>query len=132
MCSGIEFDDKIHTWRDPDVKLPVARKDGSIAWVAWGERHGIKSAFVQGPCARLDSIQSGKWDKYSPQPVKIPIQRYMERDIKGAPYWVKVSPGSYLQGLIATINSDRRVYVVTIETPDEFRHVQPRWPRVIS
>lgn len=33
-------------------------------------------------CARLDSIQSGKWDKDSPQPVKIPIQRYIERDIK--------------------------------------------------
>ena len=56
----------------------------------------------------------------------------MERDAKGAPYWVKVTEGSYLQGLLATINSEQRVYVVTIETPDEFKHVQPRWPRVIE
>lgn len=63
MCSGIELNGEMHLWRDAEVKLPVLNKDGSISWLRWGERHGVKSAFVQGPCARLDSIQLGKWQR---------------------------------------------------------------------
>lgn len=131
MCSGIELNGEMHLWRDAEVKLPVLNKDGSISWLRWGERHGVKSAFVQGPCARLDSIQLGKWQRFKPVPVKIPIDRYMERDNKGAPYWVKVQAGQYLQGLVATVNDEQRVYVVTIEAPKQFRHVSERWPRII-
>lgn len=131
MCSGIELNGEMHLWRDAEVKLPVLNKDGSISWLFWGERHGVKSSFVQGPCARLDSIQLGKWQRFNPVPVKIPIDRYMERDNKGAPYWVKVQAGQHLQGLVATINDEQRVYVVTVEAPNQFRHVSERWPRII-
>jgi len=122
----------MHLWRDADVTLPVLMKGGTISWLKWGERHGVQSAFVQGPCARLDSIQAGKWQRFNPTPVKIPITRYMERNQKGAPYWVKVEDGQYLQGLVATVNGEQRVYVVTVDAPPEFRHVQDRWPRVIG
>ncbi|MDP1539266.1 MAG: hypothetical protein Q8K94_08865 [Moraxellaceae bacterium] len=132
MCSGIEYLGKMHLWRDVDVTLPVLMKDGSIRWLKWGERHGVQSAFVQGPCARLDSIQAGKWQRFNPMPVKIPITRYMERNQKCAPYWVKVEDGQYLQGLVATVNGEQRVYVVTVDAPQAFRHVQDRWPRVIG
>lgn len=132
MCSGIEYQDQIHAWKDPEVKLPVLNRDGSVSWLTWGARHGIPSPFVQGPCARLESIQAGKWDQYQPISVKVPMQRYMERDHKGSPFWVKAEPHQYLQGLVATLSGEQRIYVVTIETPEAYRHVQPRWPRLVS
>jgi hypothetical protein len=74
----------------------------------------------------------GKWDRYQPKAVKIPMDRYMERDSKNKPYWVKTEPEQVLQGLVATWQGEQRIYVVTVETPTEFQHVQPRWPRVIG
>lgn len=133
MCSGIELQGEMHLWADPEVRLPALLRNGGLSWLRWGERHGTKdSPFHHGPCARLESIQSNKWDHFAPRPVKIPVDRYMERDQKGRPYWVKVEPGQFLQGMIATVGGDQRIYVVTVETPPEFAHVQPRWPRVLA
>ena len=126
MCSGIEYQGRMHLWQDSDVRLPVQMRDGSVSWVKWGERHGIQS-----PCARLESVKELKWARFQPRAVKIPVDRYMERDIRSKPYWVKTDEGSVLQGLLATWGDEQRVYVVTIETPPEFQHVQPRWPRVL-
>ena len=132
MCSGIEYEGAMHLWTDEDVRLPVRLKSGDLTWLRWGQRHGIPSPFFEGPCARLESIKDKKWDRFAPLPVKIPVDRYMERDQRGRPYWVKVSPSQYLQGMVATHAGEQRVYVVTTETPDEFKHVQPRWPRVLE
>ena len=73
----------------------------------------------------------GKWNRFNPVAVKIPIDRYMERDAKGKPYWVKADEAEMLQGLVATWQDEQRIYVVTVETPTAFAHVQPRWPRVL-
>lgn len=132
MCSGIEYLDALITWQNEPVKLPVRLRNGDITWIRWGELHGRQSSFVHGPCARLDSIQSGKWDRFQPHPVKIPLARYMERDSRGAPVWIKVNPDQHLQGLIATWQGEQRIYVVTVETPKNFRHMQPRWPRLLD
>lgn len=37
-----------------------------------------------------------------------------------------------LPGLVAEIGHERRVYVVTIPAPDEYRHISDRWPRVVG
>lgn len=131
MCSGIEYLEQLHVWQDAGVRLPVLRRDGSVTWLPWGGRHGLETVFHEGPCARLESIRAGKWARFSPRPVKIPLSRYMERDSKGRPHWVRVEPGQYLQGLVATSAGEQRVYVVTIESPPAHRHLQPRWPRVL-
>jgi hypothetical protein len=132
MCSGVEYQGEMHLWSDLAVHLPVRLKGGDLAWVRRGARHGVESPFFQGPCARLDSIKMGKWARFSPIPVRIPIERYMERDSRNKPYWVKAKPGGTLQGLVATWQGQHRVYVVTVDTPPEFQHVQPRWPRVLA
>ena len=132
MCSGIEYEWQMHLWKDPEARLPVRLKDGSLKWIRWGERHGVQSPFFQGPCARLESIKERKWDRFNPRSVKIVMDRYMERDLKNKPYWVKASEGAVLQGLLATWGDEQRIYVVTTETPAEFQHVQPRWPRILE
>lgn len=55
----------------------------------------------------------------------------MERDAEGKPYWVKTDEAMVLQGLVATWRNTQRICVVTVDTPQEFAHVQPRWPRVL-
>ena len=132
MCSGIEHEDQLLLWKDPEVRLPVRRRDGSLAWLRWGERHGVKGPFVEGPCARLESIRAGRWSRFQPVPVRIPVSRYMERDARGTPYWVKPPSGACLQGLVATWQGEQRLYVVTVPAPPEHAHVQPRWPRVLT
>lgn len=131
MCSGIEYQSQMYLWQNSDVRLPVQMRDGSVSWIKWGERHGIRSPFFQGPCARLESVKAQKWARFHPRAVKIPMERYMERDIRAKPYWVKADEGSFLQGLLARWGNEHRVYVVTTETPAEFQHIQPRWPRVV-
>lgn len=54
------------------------------------------------------------------------MQRYMEPDAKHKHYWVKAPEGFVLQGLLARWGDQQRVYVVTIDSPPEFQHVQPR------
>lgn len=131
MCSGVEVNDRIITFGESAPALPVMLRSGEVLWLRWGERHGIASPWVAGPCARLDSIRSGKWDRFRPVPVKLPVQRYMERNASNKPYWAKLQPGEYVQGLVATIGEEQRVYVVTDETPPAYRHVSDRWPRII-
>lgn len=132
MCSGVEFKGRIITFADEAPALPVLLRDGGICWVPWGARHGVPSPWVAGTCARLDSIHAGKWDRYHPVPVKIPVDRVMERDGRNRPYWVKLGGNQWLQGLVARAGEDRRVYVVTVETPAAYRHVSDRWPRVMD
>ncbi|HEX5359796.1 MAG TPA: hypothetical protein VFW49_01650 [Fluviicoccus sp.] len=131
MCSAVEVGERIIGFGDHDL-LPVVLRNGELQWLRWGERHGVPSAWVPGPCARLDSILSGKWDRYGPVPVKLAVNRYMERNARNKPYWVKLAAGEYLQGLVATVGGEQRVYVVTVDTPAPYRHVSDRWPRVIG
>jgi len=132
MCSGIEYEEQLHVWQDAAVRLPVLLRDGGVAWLPWGGRHGLETIFHEGPCARLESIRAGKWDRFSPRPVKIPLSRYMERDGKGRPCWTRVGPGQHLQGLLASAGGEQRVYVVTVESPEGQGNLQPRQPRVMS
>lgn len=50
----------------------------------------------------------------------------------GKPYWVRAGEGAHLQGLLAAWGNEQRVYVVTVDAPEEFRHVQERWPQVMD
>ncbi len=41
----------------------------------------------------------------------------MEKDIEGGSHWYDLTPGKWVQGLVAHWDNERRVYVVTI-TPE--------------
>jgi len=81
--------------------------------------------------ARLESIQSGKWDRYFPKPVKIPVLSFMEKDLEGTSHWFDVTKGQWIQGLIAQQGEEVRLYVVTIH-PEMENAVHERWPRVMA
>jgi len=111
----------------------VLKKDGEIEWVTWGKRNEEDAlAFPNGGWARLDSIKEGKWQRYQPRPVLLPIQSFMEKDAEKVSHWFNLQPGQLVQGLLTVNNAQPRVYVVTTDTPDEYNFIHDRWPRIIE
>ncbi|WP_317928750.1 hypothetical protein [Halioxenophilus sp. WMMB6] len=135
MCGGVRFkaegDELKIYFPNPKAVMPVRRKDGSHELVAWGRRESQPGFMPKGGWARLDSIRAGKWSQYSPVPVKIDVAAFMEKDAENVSQWYELQPGEFIQGLIATLGEERRLYVVT-ELSENSQHASQRWPRVIN
>lgn len=138
MCGGVKYTDKQNKiWTvyfpSPKAALPVLKKDGDIEWVIWGKRKEEDAPqFPNGGWARLDSIHEGKWQRYQPKPVLLPIQSFMEKDHDKHSHWFDLKPDELLQGLLTIQNDQPRVYVVTTDTPAEYSYIHDRWPRAIK
>lgn len=137
MCGGASYlDGSGKLWKvyfpSPKAALPIKKSDGSIEWVKWGKRkEELAKGFIQGGWARIDSIRQGKWESLNPKPAILAIQAFMEKDAERTSHWIDVSEGSAVQGLLATLNDETRLYVVTEDTPPEFSWVHDRWPRLV-
>lgn len=96
----------------------------------WGRRQKQAGQLPLGGWARLDSIYAGRWDRWQPVPVKIIVKSFMEKDLEGQSHWFDLTKGLWMQGLIARIKHEQRIYVVTI-TPEMDEAVHDRWPRLL-
>jgi putative SOS response-associated peptidase YedK len=142
MCAGVEIEGQEKSARIyfpvATATLPVLARDGSVVRMRWGARNeesapeGGGPRWPKGGWARLESVKTGRWKQFDPQPVKIPAKAYMEKDGEGRSHWFRLEPGEYIQGLVARIGDERRIYVVTIGTPAEFAHIHDRWPRIVG
>jgi len=136
MCGGVYFqhgDDILRMYfPNPKAVLPVQKRDGNVVLLPWGRRKDQSGHLPMGGWARLDSIYGGRWDKYFPVPLKIPVLSFMEKDFEGQSHWYDLNKGQYLQGLLARDNNEQRIYVVTIEPEVEDAHIHNRWPRVVQ
>jgi len=135
MCGGVYYcigDQEIRVFfPNPKAMLPVRRKDGGIELLPWGRRKQQAGKLPLGGWARLESIYAGRWDRWMPVPVKLPLLQFMEKDIEGRSHWYDLTPGKWVQGLIARDHHERRGYVVTVE-PEMADAVHDRWPRILS
>jgi len=134
MCGGVSYKEngkqvKVY-FPMPMAALPVVMKDRSTNLYAWGRRREEMGSFPLGGWARHESILDGVWDKYQPTPVKIAVDSFMEKDSQGTSHWFDLEPGQFIQGLVAHLGMDSRVYVVTVEPEDKSIH--DRWPRIVS
>ncbi|MHB1949636.1 MAG: hypothetical protein ACYCQI_16170 [Gammaproteobacteria bacterium] len=130
------YQQKIHTIHFTHAKaiLPVKLKNGDCRLVTWGRRENENSELPLGGWARLANIKGGKesfWNMYSPKPVQIPVEKFMEKNFEGKSCWYEVTKGKYLQGLLAQYENEFRVYLVTID-PEESTNCHYRWPHVIT
>jgi len=138
MCGGVKYKDRSgKEWKiyfpSPKAALPVTKPDGEVEWVKWGRRkEEAASSFVQGGWARLDSIRLGKWARFHPKPVLLGVQEFMEKDEERTSHWIQVPQNQAIQGLLATVEDETRLYVVTEDTPPEYAWVHDRWPRLVS
>jgi hypothetical protein len=135
MCGGVYYslnDQDIRVYfPNPKAQLPVKSRGGGISTLAWGRRQEQTGALPLGGWARLDSIYAGRWDRWFPVPVKIPVKSFMEKDLEGHSHWYDLTRGQWIQGLVARHRQERRVYVVTIE-PELADAIHNRWPRIMS
>jgi hypothetical protein len=135
MCDGVYYsisDGDVRLYfPNPRARLPVRTRAGSTQLLGWGRRPGQTGKLPLGGWARLDSIYEGRWDRWLPIPVKVPVKSFMEQDIEGHSHWYDLTKGQWIQGLVARYRHERRVYVVTIE-PQLADAVYTRWPRIMS
>ena len=135
MCDGALYQyegNEIRTFfPNPKAKLPVLNKQGKVILIPWGRREKQMGNLPLGGWARLESIKSGKWDRFFPKPVKLPIISFMEKDYQNQSHWFELISGQYLQGLIATHEKERRLYVVTIVPERLDMTIHDRWPRIV-
>ncbi len=135
MCGGVYYiinGEEVRTYfPNPKACLPVKKKIGGVELLPWGRRKEQAGHLPLGGWARLDSIYAGRWDKWFPTPVKLMASQFMEKDIEGNSHWFDITPGKWIQGLVAHYDKERRVYVVTI-TPEMEDAVHDRWPRILS
>ena len=135
MCGGVYYsyageDVRIH-FPNPRACLPVCRRDGAVRLLTWGRRQGEAGHLPLGGWARLEGIYAGHWDKWFPQPVKLPVKSFMEKDIAGQGQWFDLTRGQWIQGLVARDGDEYRVYVVVV-VPEMAEAVHERWPRILS
>ena len=116
---------------NPAAMLPVCTRNGNMALLPWGRRRQQMGKLPLGGWARLESIYAGRWDRWFPVPVKLPIQSFMERDIEGRECWYDLAPGQWIQGLVAREKHERRLYVVTVE-PELEDAIHNRWPKIVN
>jgi len=135
MCGGVFYTLGGQEYRvyfpNPKATLPVKMKTGAIEQLPWGRRKQQHGELPMGGWARLDSIYAGRWDRWQPQPVKLLISSFMEKDIERNSHWYDISAGKFIQGLVARFSHEQRVYVVTVE-PEMAEAVHDRWPRILS
>ncbi len=134
MCGGVYYsfggqDVRVY-FPNPQAALPVRKRDGSKILLPWGRRKTQPGALPLGGWARLESVRAGRWDKWFPLPVKLPVKSFMEKDIEENSHWYDLTRGKYIQGLVARSNGEQRVYVITVE-PVMNDAVHPRWPRIV-
>ena len=135
MCQAIFYPEaqcsRKVDFHQPQAKLPVLLKAGGVIWLPWGRRQLQKGQLPLGGWARLESIMEGKWDEYFPKPVKIPAQGFVEVDFEGRSQYFKLVKSQSVQGLLARVDQELRVYIVTI-TPERSDAAFARWPKIIS
>jgi hypothetical protein len=135
MCGGVEYSHEGERHKVyfpyPDAQLPVRKRDGSIELVGWGRRKEQEGQLPPSGWARLESVRTHKWDRWNPRPVKIIVDRFMEKDEQKSSHWFDLGEDEFIQGLLATWNDEHRLYVVTVE-PSIERPGFKRWPRVMA
>ena len=135
MCGGVLYEIGGQEIRlffpNPKARLPVSLRSGETTLLPWGRRKKQTGNLPLGGWSRLESIYSGRWDRWFPVPVKMPIISFMEKDIEDHSHWYELTKGQWIQGLIARDKYEQRIYVVTME-PEHEDAVHERWPRILS
>jgi hypothetical protein len=136
MCGGVHFlygEDFLRMYfPNPKAMLPAIKKDGTLELIPWGRRQTQEGKLPITGWAKIESIYAGKWERYFPKPVKIPVLSFMEKDFEGNSRWYDLQKGQFIQGLVAREGNEKRIYVVTLEPELEDAQIHSRWPRVIQ
>lgn len=135
MNSGVlytfENNDRRVYFHNPIATLPIITKTNNLILMPRERRKQQQGKLPLGGWARLETIYKGQWDRWQPQPVKIPVKTFMEKSHDDSNHWFDLVKGQCLQGLVARNQHEQRVYIVTIKPAQENAWYY-RWPRIIN
>ena len=131
MCVALKFvvDGKTRTAAAgvEGTTVPVLTRSGQVKWVEWGApagRHisnpdapGYLMKFPPDNWVDLATLREGTWWRYKPRPVKIAAIAFGVHVPAGdvtLERWIRLKPGQYIQGALATVFAHQCVYVVTV------------------
>lgn len=134
MCSGVYYslngqDTRVY-FPNPAASLPARTRNGCTRLLPWGRRSTQAGQLPLGGWARLDAVYAGRWDRWFPVPVKVPVRSFMEKDLEGHTRWYDLTRGQWIQGLVARDRHERRIYIVTL-IPEMADAIHDRWPRIL-
>ena len=98
-------------WEKQPV-LPISMPAGTQLRL-WGNKSQGNNLPLTG-WARIESLQSGKWDRWQPEPVDLPLERGYEKKA-----WFKFKRGA--KGILVKNEQDERVYIITQNASAEYR-----------
>ncbi len=136
LCHGVSYreaDDTVRVYFNADqAALPVKMRSGRHSQLPWGGKAEDPGSLPFGGWASLESIHAGRWEAWRPRPVKIAASGYVQKDAEGESHYFELETGANLQGLMAEDREQQVIYLVTIQSPKAYRHISPRWPRLVS
>jgi len=151
MCNAVGWTNHVIRFAEREAELPVLSRTGSIVMVPWGVPYSEPAhPLPKGPCARLESVKDGRWQRWQPRPVRVCVEKFSERSpLDRCNYWFAIPPNFAIQGLFIPPSDPKqrgRVYVVTVplETARSYGlkelfalpaggidMVHDRWPRLV-
>ena len=127
----VEQKPQIVHFPNPRATLPILKKSGAIEFLPWGRRKEDDGLLPAGGWAKHSSIKEGVWARYHPQPVKLLLSAWSEKDDQGQRHWFSLKDQQCLQGLVAHLGTEKRVYLVTVGATDTSA-IHDRAPRIIE
>lgn len=135
VCSGVIYTQGRHEmkvfFRQTNARVPVLQRAGGNALVKWGRRKSEPGILPMGAKASLESIKRGAWDEYQIKAVRLPLLSFQEQDIEGNYHWFALTAGQCIQGLLAKLGTEQRVYIVTL-LPQCSDSLYENWPRILN
>ncbi|GAB3257936.1 hypothetical protein [Chitinimonas naiadis] len=130
MCTAIEYQGRQIWFREPNAKLPVVRKDGTVGWCRWGlsfQDHHVY--FHNGPSIAEHVLGEEGWQLLSPKPVRLAVDRYLITDREGQEHWFSIDPRSAMRGILVKWKDDIRVYILTERASSSRQSIRSQWPK---
>lgn len=116
------------------AQVPVVNKAGEAQLVRWGrDKKELGNGFAH-HCARIESIEAGKWSWLQPRAVSVDISEFADWGTDGQVHWHVVPGEQGVRGALIQDSDVLRVYVITEPVPLEVAKWSKggRWPRVTS
>lgn len=115
---------------NPASRIPFQSENKENDFAIWGRRNQNEYSETYFPVtgwAKFESLKKGYWNKYTPKKVLIPATGYMEKDNEKISHWFSLDKNQRLCGLLLSHHNFNFIYIVTIASPDEFKHIHHRW-----
>ncbi len=124
MCGGVDYRVQPKRYQvyfpQPGARLPVKTRSHGVKQVHWGRRSSEPGHLPVTGWARLESIERGVWARWRPLPAKVMVDSWQEKNKKiGQTFWHALREDQYLQGLLARLRDEKRVYIVTVAPAKE-------------